>query len=343
MTPRATLQEVAELAGVSRGTASRALAGRGRVAESTRRRVREAAESLSFAPNAVASNFRRARTGTVGLWLPPDLRFMDYYMHFTFGVSEALADREVSLSLIAGSLRPQDVGRLAVDGFVMSDVVAGDPLALAILESGRPVVTSEIVPDGMPSPAASVVTDHAGAMRVALDRLRAGGARSIVVLIPEIEQSWVAAARAGADAWARAAPMDVAFTMLSEMPVAADLHAIVARTLQATPDVDAIVCAADGIAIGVLTALHDLGRAVPDDVQLVSHVDSAAMPVVLPPIAATDLRPRDAGAAAGRLLLDALDALDDERPAGRPHPVVETLELRFHPRASVRAGDAGRR
>lgn len=329
MTPRATLQEVADLAQVSLGTASRALAGRGRVAEATRRRVREAAESLSFAPNTAASNFRRSRAGSVGLWLPPQLRFMDYYMNFTFGLSEALGADEISLSLIPHSLRPADVSRLHVDGFVMSDVVAGDPLARAVLESGKPVITSEVVPAGMPAPTGSVVTDHAGAMRDALERLRRGGARSIVILIPDIGQSWAEAAHAGAASWAEAAPVRVSFVTLTEVPVAADLHRLVARVLSTTDDVDAIVCAADGVAVGVLTALHDLGIAVPERVQLVSHVDSAAMPIVLPPIAAVDLRPREAGALTGRMLLAELDGT-----AGDTH--VQELPLEFHARASLR-------
>ncbi|MFX5510528.1 hypothetical protein ABTD49_22240, partial [Acinetobacter baumannii] len=76
---------------------------------------------------------------------------------------------------IPHSLRPDSVDRLHVDGFVMSDVVAGDPLARASREAGQPVITSELVPDGMPAPTGSVVTDQAAAMRDSLDRLRRGG------------------------------------------------------------------------------------------------------------------------------------------------------------------------
>lgn len=330
MKQRATLQQVADLAQVSLGTASRALAGRGRVSEATRTRVREAAASLSFAPNTAASNFRKSRAGSVGLWLPPQVRFMDYYMNFTFGLSEALGQDEVSLSLIPHGLRPEGVERLHVDGFVMSDVVAGDPLARAILESGKPVITSELVPHGMPAPTGSVVTDQAGAMRDSLDRLRRGGARSIVILAPDVGQSWIEAAREGALAWAREAPVQVSLVTLAEIPSAAGIHALIARVLSTEQGVDAIVCAADGVAIGVLTALHDLGVVVPDQLQLVSHVDSAAMPVVLPPIAAVDLRPREAGMLTGQMLLTELDGglSEDDR--------VQELALEFHERASLR-------
>ncbi len=66
--PRAaTLTDVARLAGVSIATASKAINGRDQVKAETRLRVLEAAERLSFAPNALARGLLKGRTGTVGL------------------------------------------------------------------------------------------------------------------------------------------------------------------------------------------------------------------------------------------------------------------------------------
>src|SRR6478736_7517966 len=72
-----TLSDVARRAGVSIATASKALNGRGDVAAATRQRVRDAADSLAFTPNAMARGLLAGRTGTVGL-LTSDLegRFM---------------------------------------------------------------------------------------------------------------------------------------------------------------------------------------------------------------------------------------------------------------------------
>ncbi|MCM3695096.1 LacI family DNA-binding transcriptional regulator [Microbacterium oleivorans] len=334
-TKAATLQHVAELAGVSVGTASRALTGRGRVAEETRRRVREAAESLAFSPNSGASNLRKARAGTIGLWLPPSLRFMDFYMNFAFGVVEAADEQELSVSLVPQSLSPARARGLHVDGFVMSDVVGGDPLARAILASGKPVVTSERVPDGMPAPTASLSGDHVGATHDILERLQRAGARSAVVLVPEISQTWALEVREGAARWQQPDGMQVSVTLLTSFPSAAELQAIVARALDSVEDVDAFVCAADGLALGVLSALQELGRSVPDDIQLVSYTDSAAMPIVLPPIAALDLRPHEAGLRAARRLVHALEAARSGALPGET--TVEPFELEFRPRASLRA------
>lgn len=62
-----TLNDVAELAGVSRATASRALAGYGRISDQTVELVRKAAQNLGYRPNEVARAMRAGKTRTIGL------------------------------------------------------------------------------------------------------------------------------------------------------------------------------------------------------------------------------------------------------------------------------------
>lgn len=334
----ATLQDVADLCGVTRGTASRALTGGGRVSAETRARVRAAAAQLNYSTNSGARNLRRARAGSIGLWLPQGLRFMDYYMNFTFGVVEATNDRELTVSLIPGDFPPAKARSLHVDGFVMADVDGHDELARAILSTGRPVVTSELVPPGQPPPTASVTADHATATRLLLDRLRGGGATSIAVLIPDANQTWVRAVNDAAAEWSAATGVGLSLLPLVGVPLATELRRIVDELIAARPDVDAIVCVPDGLGVGVLSTLQELGFAVPGDIQLISYVDSATLPIVQPPITALDLRPREAGLRAGQILVSLLDvdvaAGDDDRGAG---PRVEMFDLVYRERESTRA------
>lgn len=62
-----TINDVAKLAGVSRATASRALAGYGRVSDETADLVRKAAATLGYRPNEVARAMRAGKTKTIGL------------------------------------------------------------------------------------------------------------------------------------------------------------------------------------------------------------------------------------------------------------------------------------
>lgn len=329
-----TLQDVADLSGVSRGTASRALSGGGRVSAETRARVAAAAAELDFATNSGARNLRRARAGSIGLWLPQGLRFMDYYMNFTFGVVEATNEQELTVSLIPGDFPPGKARSLHVDGFVMADVDGHDELARAILMSGKPVVTSELVPPGVPQPTASVMADHDAATRLLLERLREGGARSIVVLIPDIDQMWVRAVHDAAADWSAERGLGLSFLPLTGVPVATELRLIVDGLIAARPDVDAIVCVPDGLGVGILSTLQEFGRSVPGDIQIVSYVDSATLPIVQPPISALDLRPREAGLRAGQLLVSILEG---DGPASEARETaVETFDLVYRERASTR-------
>ncbi|WP_435747316.1 LacI family DNA-binding transcriptional regulator [Microbacterium sp. PMB16] len=326
----ATLQDVADLCGISRGTASRALTGTGRVSPETRQRVLEAAHSLQYSTNSGARNLRQARAGSIGLWLPRGMNFMEYYMKFAVGVVGSTRDRELTVSLIPADFPASKVRTLHVDGFVMTDVIGDDELARAILESGRPVVTSELVPPGMPEPAAAVAGDHGTATRGLLDRLRASGATSIAVIRPLIDQMWVRLAVDAALDWAATTGITVRFIDLRGVPSAEELHAMI-RELETThPDIDAMVCLPEGLAVGILSTLRELGHAVPDDVQLVSYNDSPALQIVQPPISALDLRAEDAGMRAGEMLISLLENSDDE-----PHR-VEWFDLLFRDRESTR-------
>ena len=329
----ATLQDVADLCGISRGTASRALTGDGRVSPETRARVRAAAEQLSYSTNSGARNLRRARAGSIGLWLPRGLRFMEYYMNFAFGVAESTQDRELTVSLISGDFPARKAHSLHVDGFVMADVDGHDELARAILQSGKPVVASELVPPGMPEPTAAICGDHAAATNLVLDGLRDGGATRVAVLTPAVDQTWVQSVNRAAAEWSTATGIDVFFTELVGIPTATELREVVRAMLADNVDVDAIVCVPEGLAVGVLSTLRELGHPVPDSIQVVSYVDSPTMPIVQPPISALDLRPREAGDRAGQILISII-----ENGGTLPESASETesFDLIYRERLSTR-------
>lgn len=67
---RVNIERIAELAGVSRSTASRAFGERGRINEKTRKRVLEIANQLGYRPHRAASALASGKTGVIGLALP---------------------------------------------------------------------------------------------------------------------------------------------------------------------------------------------------------------------------------------------------------------------------------
>lgn len=332
----ATLQDVADLCGITRGTASRALTGGGRVSPETRARVAEAAKQLNYVTNSGARNLRRARAGAVGLWLPRNLRFMEYYMTFTFGLVEGTQDEELTVSLIPGNLSPRKVAGLHVDGFVLADIDADDELARAILDGPRPTVASERVPPELPPATGVIAADHGSATRRVLDGLRRGGASTIGLLIPDLEQMWVREAVRAAEEWSAESGVAVSFTLLREVPGSGQLFEIVRGMLDEHPELDAILCLPEGLAVGILAALHSLGRAVPEQIQLAAYTDSPSLLIVEPPISAIDLRPREAGIRAGRMLVSLLEEAAEREARADAEPRNEWLDLPFLERGSTR-------
>src|SRR3954467_4720781 len=84
---RATLRDVAMLAGVSSSTTSRALSGEGYAAAEVVQRVMDAAESLGYVPHAMARSLRKQDSQTIGV-LVSDLQ-NPFYADLAAGIADA--------------------------------------------------------------------------------------------------------------------------------------------------------------------------------------------------------------------------------------------------------------
>ncbi|MEM8936800.1 MAG: LacI family DNA-binding transcriptional regulator [Pseudomonadota bacterium] len=91
------IAELADIAGVTAGTVSRALSGKGFVSEKTRERIRALAQKHRFRPNTLARNLRTQRTGAVTVLIPlgheqaqhlSDPFFMTIIGHLADGLTE---------------------------------------------------------------------------------------------------------------------------------------------------------------------------------------------------------------------------------------------------------------
>src|SRR5918997_1184239 len=94
---RATIREVAEAAGVSRSTASRALSGHGYVAQLVRDRVREVARGLGYVPDATARHLRQQASRSIGV-LVSDLS-NPFYAGLAAGIGQQAGRRQYTMML----------------------------------------------------------------------------------------------------------------------------------------------------------------------------------------------------------------------------------------------------
>ncbi|MFE6701877.1 LacI family DNA-binding transcriptional regulator [Streptomyces sp. NPDC057718] len=315
-----TLLDVARAAGVSKSTVSDALQGSGRVAEATRDRVRAVADELGYRPNSAARRLRRASTGAVGLHLPATATRLDYYMNLAFGAVERAQEDGLDMVLLAPSGAAG--GRIAsrVDGLLVIDPEPGDSAVPGLLDAGVPVVTGERYLGPATGPSGAVVCDNAASLTALLDHVTERGARRPALLAPSGSSAWATALRATARSWGRAHGVEVALRTVPFAATPAETEATTRALLTADPAVDAVICAPDGSAPGVLRAAAALGRRVgtadggstgsvgaPGPGLLVaSCVDGTATRGAEPPVTAVDLRPAAYGRACAELLCDIL-------------------------------------
>jgi LacI family transcriptional regulator len=326
----ATLSEVAALAGVSPGTASKALNGRGALRPETRLRVQDAARQLGFVANAAARSLQRGRTYTVGMITTDSIgRFS---IPLLIGAEDALGAGQVSVFLCDARddpIREQYYLRTLlgrqVDGIIVTGrrTQARPPIGVAV---PVPVVYAFI--SSADPRDCSVVPDEADGARRSIEHLLAVGRRRIAhVTGPEHHHSATVRAGAARQALAAAGLRPAGPVLHGEWSEAWGRQAA-GILLSTGADMDAVFCGSDQIARGLAEALQGSGRRIPDDVAL-SGFDNWDVMVgaCRPALTSVDMDLEGIGRTAAELLLQAIN--------GAPAHGRHALPGRLVPRAST--------
>ena len=327
MTRRATAQDVADLAGVSRSAVSLVLNGRaeGNISRAKQEAVRDAAEQLRYTPNAVALSLRSKRTGTIGVLTWPDRRHMPLAL---LGAVYTAASRAGYLLMMVDAVqRPTQVDALVdrrVDGFV---VVAPELTAYPAPEAvgAVPTVLVNCFDDALA--ASSLVPDEVGAGLSAARLLLDAGHRVLGVLAGReglaSERRVQGVTRATTDAGlGRPVVLEAGHSV-------EDGYDGARRLLSSDLPPTALVCAHERLALGALLAAADLGLRVPDDVSLVSLDDGEDLASQLVPAVTRVERPDEV------IATHALDLLVEQLRLGRPDVRRLSFVCPVHPGESV--------
>jgi len=303
---RVTIRDVAAEAGVSVGTASKALNGQGKLRTETRERVAEAAERLGFAPNTLAQALLAGRSFTVGLITTDS--FGRFSIPVMLGAEDALGTGQVSVFMCDTRDDPERERRYTemlaarrVDGLIITGRRI-EPRPPVLAGHGIPVVYAMTQPTDGNGP--SVLPDDEGGGRAATEHLLVLGRRRIGHITGP--QRFLAARK-------RAAGFVAALTVADIPPIGGVRFGewserwgreAAARLLADEPDVDAIFCGSDQIARGVADTLRATGRRIPDDIALVGFDNWEPMALgAQPPLTSVDMCLEEVGrAAAGHLL-----------------------------------------
>jgi LacI family transcriptional regulator, galactose operon repressor len=329
---RATLSDVAARAGVSVGTASKALSGSGRMRPETRERVLEAAGALGFSPNRNAQSLHTGRSWTVGLMTTDGIgRFS---IPVLLGAEDALGAGKISVLLCdtrGDAIREQHHLSTLIERRVDGIIVTGrrtDPRA-PLPGLGRTPTVYTLSPSSDPRDA-SVVSDDAGGAGLAVGHLLGLGRTRIAHVTGPAHH---AAARD------RAARTVHLLERAGLEPATGRVHhgdwsegwgrRAAEAVLRTAPDTDAFFCGNDQIARGVADTLRERGVRAPDDVAIVGYDNWDTMALsARPPLTTVDMGLGEIGRVAALRLLAAIDS-------GEPEAGVVTVPCRLIVRESA--------
>jgi DNA-binding LacI/PurR family transcriptional regulator len=306
---RPTIEDVAAVAGVSRGTVSRVLNGGHYVSPSSLQSVNDAIRRTGYVVNHHARSLVTQRAGSVAFVLsePHERLFGDpNFSVLLRGCTQALAEHDIGLFVCVASSEDERlrvtrfVSAGHVDGVLLVSHHAGDPIVDQLVSSGVPMAAIG-VPLGHESSMAYVAADDRDGARQMVTHLAAGGRSRIATITGPPDTSGGEQRLLGY--------RDV---VTSELVAEGDYtqesgERAMTSLLERAPDLDAVFVANDVMALGALTALRRAGRRVPEDVAVGGFDDSSAAVAARPALTTVRQPFRRISAEMVRLLLSLVD------------------------------------
>lgn len=329
MPAKASLADVAKVAGVSLGTASKALAGKPGVSDATRIRIRQVADQLQYAPNPIAQTLALGRSDSVGL-VTADLQGI-FSSPVMLGAQRELGERGVTV-LLANACGDARLEREYIESLLRHNV--GGLLIVDPTTNSRPPIQPDVPVPVVYAYAASsdpndcsITPDNVTAGRIAVDHLLACGRRSIAIICGDAEFKATTDRLKGSVA----ALADVGLEPVNIPRFgywgARWGYEETKRLIDSGVKFDGVICQSDVLAMGVLDALKASELRVPEDVSIIGHDNWSLLDdSVEPTLTSISNSFEDIGRLAARRLAEAM--------GGVPHHGIEYVQCKLVVRES---------
>lgn len=345
MRPPATIRQVAELAGVSVATVSRAINCAARVRPETLDRVRQAMRDLGFRPNVIGRQLKTANTRTIGVMMPSLAN--PVFADTVQGIEDEARRAGYSIVVATTDYDPASEGSIAesllshrVAGLLLTVADAGNSRLLDMLEAeGMPYVLLFNQPDHSDRPAVTV--DNRQAVADLVRHLIGLGHRRLAMVAGSFHAS--DRSRQRFEGFNQALE-EAGLPASSLVEISFDMAPLAGRLAGLFTGKDAptaLVCSNDMLALTALRGLHDLGLAVPDDVAVVGFDGIAVASLVVPSLTTIDQPRREIGVAGCRRLLNAIAGRVTEGTDFLPYRLRAGESAGLPPRLSNAAAPEG--
>jgi LacI family gluconate utilization system Gnt-I transcriptional repressor len=338
---RKTLSDVALRAGVSPVTVSRALRRPEMVSADLRRRVETAIQELAYIPNQLASALASSRTGTIGVLVPSLTNgvFADYLraLHDTF------LPGGFQLLLLNSRYLPEEEERgIATllsqnpEAIILAGVDQTDRSRRLLEDSGVPVIqTMELTDDPID---VNIGFSQIDAGKAATRHLLSLGHRRVGHIAARLD----ARARRRKEGYTNAMTeagldghtMMATTTRASTVRLGAELFV---EVLTKTPDLEAIFCCNDDLALGTLFECMRRGIRVPEDLSIIGFNDLEFCSSTFPTLTSVATPRHEMARRAAEIVLEIIRG-SGERPAARRIDLGFTVNQRDSTRRNTSAG-----
>ncbi|WP_098445762.1 LacI family DNA-binding transcriptional regulator [Bacillus sp. es.036] len=284
------MKDVAREAGVGLGTVSRVLNNNGPVKETTRRKVERAIEALNYKQNEVARNFKMQQSQSIALIVPTI--WHPFFSKFAYHVEKKLSDLGYKMILCnTQNERAKEISYISmleknkIDGLI---AITYSAELDQYISSHLPIVS---IDRHFTKDVVFVTSDNKNGGELAAKELTTRGCKRIAYLgsVSNIENESMKR-RLGFETESLSKNVDHCIYELRE-PVK-DIEAVIQRFLKQNPDVDGFFAMNDKWAKVLLRSLKNVGRRVPEDVQVIgfdgvtsSKEDELTFSTIIQPVA----------------------------------------------------------
>ncbi|MBQ3786923.1 MAG: LacI family DNA-binding transcriptional regulator [Lachnospiraceae bacterium] len=308
-----TIQDVADALGISKTTVSRAISGKGRIGEATRKRVLKYIEEHNYRPSSLAKGLAQSRTYNIGWVIPGDsgLKSLPFFQRCMSGVLDvaAAADYDLLISMIyEGNIShlKRVVDNRKLDGLILARTMTDDECIRYLSGTGLPFVVIGS-------------TDEKGVIQVDNDHVKACAELTSILLMKGVDKlaligcgDGMVVTKSREEGFRRAFELqnkkvdeDLVFITGSEV---LDIEVAVEDAL--IKGAECIVCMDDFICSTALAKFKRDGVKVPEDVMIASFYNSPLLENNQPAITTLRYDPRGLGITACQNLFKCIDGGD---------------------------------
>lgn len=325
---RVTIKQIAERAGVSKATVSRVINNSKPVSDDIRKKVLQVIEETNFKPSSVARSLTSQSTQLIGVIIPDVSN--PVFSKVINGIEEEahLAGYNI---LLCNSRYKEDkeltyldiLSEKEVDGLILSGFHSSGALEKKLSTFSKPIVVVGYEDDSYPFP--SVVINNYQACYDVASYLISLGHKTIGMIHGPLDDitagkkrydGFVQSVRDHGMIWTNAQGAQGSFKMN-------DGYDGAKRLMTQNPDMTAIFCANDEMAIGAMKAIHDAKKNIPKDIAVVGFDDIDLARIYQPSLTTIRQPFSDKGQAAMKSLIKLINGENVDQRTVFPYTLVE--------------------